>query len=232
MRKSRGKRTETTSLMTNQIDKGHIDYKSELLRKSIHLCSLSIPVFYYFITKELALAILIPLLLFSLLLELGRFYVPSIKNIFNSLFGFLLRKHELDEKKKNLSGASYVFISAVLTILLFPKAIVITAFSALIICDIAAALIGRKFGKHKFLAKSLEGTLAFFVSGILVVIVTPKIEYSITEYIIGIAAIAVGSIAENISYGWADDNLTIPVSIGLTMWILYTLFLPGVSLVL
>jgi len=34
-----------------------IDYKAELVRKSIHLVSLSIPTVYYFITKELALSI-------------------------------------------------------------------------------------------------------------------------------------------------------------------------------
>ena len=52
------------------------------------------------------------------------------------------------------------------------------------------------------------------------------------EYIIGILAVAVGAIAENISYGWADDNLSIPLSVGFVMWGLYYLFLPNMSLVL
>ncbi len=214
------------------VDKGTIDYKNEILRKSIHLCSLSIPIVYYFVTKELALSILIPITIFSAVLDLGRHFFPPLNKLFNLLFGFLLREHEKDNEKKNLSGASYVFISAVVSIILFPKIFVITGFTVLILSDISAALIGRKYGKHKFLAKSLEGTVAFFVVGCFVVLFTPKIEYFLLEYLIGVAAIAVGAISENISYGWADDNLTVPISIGFTMWALYLLLLPGMSLVL
>ncbi len=211
-------------------DNGTIDFKSELLRKSIHLCSLSIPIIYSFITKELALSILIPLTILSVSIDFGRYFIPPLNKTIQKYFGFLLREHETDINKKNLNGASYVFIAATLTLLIFPKIIFITAFAMLIICDSIAALLGRKFGKHKFLAKSLEGTLAFFVFGIIVVFFTPKIEGILLEYIIGIIAGGVGAIVENISYGWADDNLTIPISIGLTMWGLYLLFLPNLVL--
>ncbi len=214
------------------IDHGSIDYKSEILRKLIHLFSLSIPVIYYFITKELALTILVPLTLFSLFLDLGRHFIPALKNFFDRTFGFMMREHEKDDKKKNLSGATYVLISATVGIIIFPKIFFITAFAVLILSDIAAALVGRKYGKHKFLAKSLEGTLAFFVMGCIVVLLTPKIKYDITEYLIGFIAVAVGAIAENISYGWADDNFMIPLSVGFTLWLLYYLFLPGYNLVL
>jgi dolichol kinase len=214
------------------IDRGTIDYKSEILRKSIHLCSLSIPIVYYFITQELALTILIPVAVISLVLDLARYIHPSFSGFFYKIFGFLLRAHEKDNEKRNLNGATYVLIAAVLVVLFFPKVFAVTAFAILIIGDIAAALIGRKFGRHKFLAKSLEGTLAFFVTACIVVIFTPKIEGSFAEYAIGFFAAGIGAIAENISYGWADDNLTIPISIGLTMWILYALFLPNLQLIL
>jgi dolichol kinase len=148
------------------------------------------------------------------------------------MFGFLLRKHELDEKKKNLNGATYVLISALICVFVFPKVLVITAFSILIISDTMAALIGRKFGKHKFLSKSLEGTLAFFISAIIVVLIAPKIEGLFLEYLIGILAAAIAAIVENISYGWIDDNLSIPVSIGLAMWGLYLWWLPHLDLIL
>jgi dolichol kinase len=215
-----------------EIDQGTIDYKSELLRKSIHLLSLSIPIIYYFITRELALKVLIPITFFAVVIDFGRHFSPPLKKTFNLLFGFLLREHEIDSKKRNLSGASYVLIAALICIVLFPKVIFITAFSVLILSDIAAALVGRKFGKHKFLSKSLEGTIAFFVIASIVVVFTPKVNGSFLEYVIGIIAVAVGTISENISYGWADDNLTIPFSISLVMWILYHLIFPGMALVL
>ena len=73
---------------------------------------------------------------------------------------------------------------------------VVTAFAVLIIGDSSAAFIGRKFGKTKFLLKSLEGTLAFFFSSCFVVLLAPKVEGNLTEYVIGIIAVAVGAIAE------------------------------------
>ncbi|MDP4173340.1 MAG: SEC59/DGK1/VTE5 family protein [Bacteroidota bacterium] len=215
-----------------QIDKGTILYRDEVLRKSIHLCSLSIPIIYYFITRQLALIILIPLTLLSVILDLGRHYLPALGNFFYMTFGFMLREHERDSKRRNLNGASYVLVSALVCVLIFPKIFVLTSFSVLIISDTCAALFGRKFGRHKFLSKSLEGTLAFFISACIVVLFSPKIDGRSIEYIIGFVAVAVGAIAENISYGFADDNLTIPLSTGLTMWILYYLLLPGVSLVI
>ena len=216
----------------NRIDNGFIDYKSELLRKSIHLCSLSIPVVYYFISKEEALFVLVPLMVISLILDLGRYFSTYLGNFIYKVFGFLLREHEKDHVKKNLSGATYVLISAVLTIFIFPKVFAITAFAVLILGDIAAALIGRKFGRHKFLAKSLEGTTAFFLVSCMVILISPKITGLAAEYLIGICAVAVGAIVENISYGWADDNLTIPLSVGLIMFLLYSIFLPGMQLTL
>lgn len=209
------------------IDNGTIDFKSELLRKSIHFCSLSIPIIYYYITKEAALSILIPITIISVIIDFGRFFIAPLNAMIQKFFGFLMREHETDSSKRNLNGASYVFIAATLTIWIFPKTIFITAFAMLIICDIVAALIGRRFGKHKFLAKSLEGTLAFFVFAVILTFFTPKVEGIPLEYLIGIIGGAVGAIIENISYGWADDNLTIPLSIGFTMWGLYILLLPG-----
>ena len=214
------------------IDKGTIDYKHELVRKSIHLCSLSIPIIYNFITRELALTILVPLALFSLTFDILRHYHSKIGELFTKFFGFMLRSHETDKKKKSLNGATYVLLSAVIVVFLFPKIIVISAFAVLIIGDIFAALIGRKFGKHKFLFKSLEGTLSFFITSAIVILLTPKITYSATEYFIGFFAVAVGAIVENISQGWADDNLTIPISIGLIMWGLYLVLLPETKLFL
>ena len=215
-----------------QVDNGTIHYKDEILRKLIHLCSLSIPVVYYFIPRSVALVILGIMTAIALFFDLGRYLSSTIGKIFYRFFGFMLRQHELDHKKRNLNGATYVLLSAFICVLIFPKIIVVTAFAILIICDTTAALIGRRFGKHKFLFKSLEGTLAFFLSGVVVVLLSPKIEYRFSEYMIGIVATAFGAIVENVSFGLADDNLVIPVSVGAAMWLLYLLFLPELNLVL
>lgn len=217
--------------MTN-IDNGTINYRDELVRKLIHLFSLSIPVIYYFIPSSTSIKILAALTIFALLIDTGRFVSNSFAKVFYKVFGFLLRKHELDTQNKNLTGATYVLISALICAIIFPKVIFVTAFSILIISDTMAALIGRKFGKNKFLRKSFEGTLAFFVSASIVTFLTPKIIYSPTEYWIGIAGAFVGAIIENVSYGFSDDNLSIPLSVGLTMWGLYAIIFPNLELIL
>jgi dolichol kinase len=213
-------------------DKGNINYRDEVVRKLIHLCSLSIPIIYYFIPKSTAIIILGILTLLAVVLDVSRHFFPVVGKLFNMIFGLILRKHEKDKKKKNLNGATYVFISALLGVIIFPKVLFLTAFPILIISDSTAALIGRKFGKHKFLAKSLEGTLAFFFSASIVVLFTPKLTGSINEYFIGILAAAIGAIVENISFGYADDNLSIPIAVGLSMWLFYILLFPGLSLIL
>ena len=214
------------------IDNGTIHYRDELVRKLIHLFSLSIPIIYYFVSRGEGILILSILTAVALILDLTRYISPSVGKVFYRFFGFLLRKHEVDSRKKNLNGATYVLISALICIILFPKVLFITAFTILIISDTMAALIGRKFGKHKFLSKSLEGTLAFFVSASIVVFFTPKMENLPAEYLIGLIAAAVGAIVENISFGFADDNLAIPISIGFTMWLLYMAIIPELQIVL
>jgi dolichol kinase len=214
------------------IDNGTIHYRDELVRKLIHLFSLSIPVIYYFIPSSTSITILICLTVFALIVDGGRFVSKSFAKVFYKAFGFLLRKHELDKEKKNLTGATYVLFSALICALIFPKVIFVTAFTILIISDTMAALIGRKFGKRKFLRKSFEGTFSFFISASVVVFFTPKVGSYPMEYVIGFIAAFVGAIVENISYGLADDNLTIPISVGLTMWLLYVFIFPNLDLIL
>ncbi len=212
--------------MSEDVHQSSINYRDEVLRKMIHLCSLSIPIIAAKIGYMTSVTILVSLAAFAVIVDLSRYVHPAISKIFYKVFGFMLREHEVDLKKKNLNGATYVLLSALLCLIIFPPKIFATAFSVLIISDSSAALIGRKFGRHKLLAKSLEGTLAFFVSAIIVVFLTPKVNYILTEYIIAFFAVAVGAIVENVSYGWADDNFTIPITIGFIIWGGYLLFLP------
>ena len=205
-----------------------IDYRHEFVRKSIHLVSLSIPIIYYFISKEQALWILGPMTAAFLVTDVGRHYVPSVAQWFYKWFGWLLRRHEQDGNKKRLNGATYVLISACLCVLIFPKIITVTAFAILIISDSTSALIGRKYGKKPFFNKSREGSAAFLISAVLVVLVSPKIQGHPLEFFIGFVGAVIGTVVESLSVR-IDDNLTIPISISAVMWGLYALILPNVD---
>jgi len=204
-------------------------YGSELIRKGIHLSSLSIPIVYYFLSKAGALSILIPVTAVFLVADVARLYHEPSGRLFERAFGFLLRPHERNDRGRHLTGASYVLLSATLGVLIFPKVIAITSFGILIVSDSAAALIGRRYGRHPFMRKSAEGTLAFFVTALAVVAIAPKINYLPQEYLIGGASALLGSLVEAISVG-IDDNVSIPFSIGAAMWILYALFLPALDI--
>jgi len=136
------------------------------------------------------------------------------------VFGKLLRPHELRQDKLLLNGASYVLMSAVLCVLIFPKIIAITAFTILIVSDTAAALFGRKLGKNPFLDKSREGTYAFIISAICVVLVVGLLNNApSTFYLAGSIGSVIGAIVEAGSIRLKmDDNFSIPMTIGGLMW--------------
>ncbi|HUL44069.1 MAG TPA: SEC59/DGK1/VTE5 family protein [Bacteroidota bacterium] len=205
------------------------EYRIEVIRKAIHLCSISIPIVYYLTSRQLALAILIPLTTFCIIADLTRYYSRSFGKFFYGVFGMLLRQHERNDRKKTLNGATYVLIAASLCILVFPKIIAVTAFLILIVSDMTSALVGKRFGRHRFFGKSLEGSVAFFLSAAVVILVTPKISYVTGEYVIGVTAAALGALVEALPLG-IDDNITIPLLVGAALWAAYALWLPGLNL--
>jgi dolichol kinase len=218
-------------------DTATIEYKAELVRKGIHACSLSIPVVYYFISRELALEILAPLTIFFISVDLARYYHKPTAEIFYKIFKWMLRSHEIDERSKRLNGATNVLIAATLCVYMFPKMIFITAFTILIVSDSLAALVGRRWGRRKFFTKSVEGSLAFFLSAVAVVLIVSMLQYDpanetgwragvgVNGYSIwiGIIAAAIGTVVEALPVK-IDDNLSIPISIGTVMWLLYLAF--------
>jgi dolichol kinase len=197
-----------------------ISFTQELLRKGIHLISLSIPVIYIFVDKRTALYILVPLTIFAIAVDLLSKFRNPVRFYLYKYFRRMLRSHET-QNKLILNGASWVLISATLCVLVFPKLLTVVSFTILIISDISAALIGRKYGKHPiFVGKSLEGTLAFIVTAVIVVFVY-GIAFAApwTYFVAGIIAAILGGLIEAISpILKIDDNLSIPVGIGFILW--------------
>ncbi len=200
-------------------------YRTELIRKAIHFCSFAIPIVYFLTPKAVALGLLIPITTMFIVIDIARHYSTPVEEWFYNIFGKLLRRRESDRSKKRLNGATYVLVSATLCVLIFPKLIAITSFIILIVSDMMSALIGRRFGKHRFLGKSLEGSTAFFTSAVLIILLTPKVEYGAGEYIIGVIAAGCGAIVEALPWD-VDDNLTVPLTVGAAMWTGYAVFYP------
>ncbi|HYF03370.1 MAG TPA: dolichol kinase [Patescibacteria group bacterium] len=206
--------------------KADIPYKQELLRKSIHLTSLLIPVLYIPMSKSLALKILIPITLVALLGDVIRHFLSPVQTIVKKYFGAMMRQHELDENRFILNGATYVLLAACVSVIIFPKIIAITAFSILIISDLSAALIGRKFGKRPFFDKSLEGTATFVITAISIVLVIGiNAGAPWTFFLAGAMGGVAGGIIEAAAIKLRlDDNFAIPLTVGSLMWAMDFLF--------
>lgn len=202
-------------------EKNQISYSQEILRKSIHMMSLSIPIVYSQIDKETMLILLSIFTGIFLTGDILSKVSSSFKVIVDKVFGKMMRAHE-KEKKYTLNGASWVFIAALTCLLVFPKLLFITGFSILIISDISAALFGRKFGKHKFLDKSLEGSLAFYISALLVITVIGFLaEMPWTYFAVSYFSAIFATVSEAASKRLRiDDNFSIPFSMGAIMWLL------------
>lgn len=207
-----------------------VDYKNELLRKAIHMCSLSIPIAYIYLPWHVMLMILVPATALVVTADMLRSVNPFFFRLYRRMFGSMLRRHEISLKKWTLNGASWVLISALFCVLVFPRIIAVTALAVLIISDTVAALVGRRFGTWRFNDKSLQGSAAFVLSAFCVIALTPKIAGLWSEYLIAAIAAVIGAVAEVFSFGIIDDNFAIPVAIGCTLWLLYLLVLPGIDI--
>ena len=191
-----------------EIDRLELRY--EVARKAIHLSSLSIPVIYWFISRELALLLLLPLFSGFFLIDLLKNFFTPVSEWYHKTFDSMLRTHELERTKMHLNGATYIVMAALLLVLFFPKIIAVTAFSLVAVSDTLAAIIGKSFGKHRFGQKSIEGSAAFFLSALVVISIVPGLNL-----FIGLIMAATATLTEafmvRIGKFKIDDNLSIPL---------------------
>lgn len=183
----------------------------DIRRKIVHLSTLIIPFGYGIVSKEIALTFLIPFFLCYLFVDLLRHLHPRFALIFQRyFFGKVLRENE----RLNLMGSTYFLFSTIITILLFPKSIAIVSLLILIISDTASGLVGKGIGRIRVFKKTLEGSLAFLLTSILIVWSYPGLDrFSGTLAALGATLIEVSPLA-------LDDNLSIPLVSGSIMFFL------------
>jgi dolichol kinase len=127
-----------------------------------------------------------------------------------------------EEQVKESAMTPYA-ISILLAILTFPKPIALIAIYTLGIADPLSAVVGIRFGRRRFSSgKSLEGSLAFFVATAAVTAAvlhwalpeTPPATLAWASLGVGL----LGAICEGLPVR-IDDNLTIPLAVGFSAWL-------------
>ncbi len=151
-----------------------------------------------------------------ILLDWLRLTRPGLNRVTHAVFGKIMRS----EEKQSLSTASWMFVAAWLTVLLFSREV--AALGAIFVgfADPAASYFGIRFGKAKLpWGKSLEGTLGSFavaaVAGIGFCLIF-GLTHMLALALVGAFAAA---IAEALPLKKIDDNFTIPVIASLAMYL-------------
>ncbi|MFL3024623.1 MAG: diacylglycerol/polyprenol kinase family protein [Candidatus Neomarinimicrobiota bacterium] len=187
----------------------------EYIRKIIHLFSLIIPFGYlYLITdKYVMVQILIVLNIIFLFFDITRHRIVWVQSIFKYFFNNMLRGHE---QRGHLTGATWVIIGSLISILIFTKHVAVIALIFMSLGDTAAGLVGQKFGKHKVGNKTWEGFLAGLIICIIVAINFPFLPLKIS-----LVGALVAMIMELLPIP-LDDNFKIPLGSGAIMMMLST----------
>jgi len=177
----------------------------EIRRKIMHTYPIAIPIGYTYLSKETVLMILIPIGAVYVFCDVFRHFHQGFRGLFDKIFTtHFLREHE----KHGFIGSSYFIFGVLGSIILFPKEAAIASLYILIFCDAAAGIVGSGWGRIRIFKKTLEGSLAFVVAGMIVIAFTMR-----HNLLWGVLAVIGGALVELLPTG-LDDNLTIPLVAG------------------
>lgn len=195
--------------------KNDLTYKEEIFRKLIHLFDSIIPLSLFFFQKDFILNLLIPITFIFISLDFLRHQISYLNKIYLYFFSSVTRNIEKDNNI--LTGASYYLLGCSIVFLLFDNNnLIIASLLIMTISDSFAAIIGIKYGKTKiYHNSSLEGSFAFFLCTLVILnILIPSLN-TLNIIIIGILV----TIVELISTHKVNDNLTIPISSAILIYL-------------
>jgi len=134
-------------------------------------------------------------------------------DLFLRVFAPYLRDYEA----QRLTGASYLLVAATVTIAAFPRDVAVLAISLLAVGDPLARVVRERFGRRRFFGKTVEGFLACLAGGAAAGIVWHYVGLDLQAGTI-IMGVVVASLVQSLPLP-VDDNLSMPVIAGATMWL-------------
>ena len=201
-----------------------ISYVEEIKRKLIHLSSLWMVAATLLLAQKQWIVCLIFAVLLLLTLVLEHDYANGGKYL-GRLYGKLFKKMLRNEVKPGqwiVSGGAPVLAAGLMMNVLFAPVIAASGLAVMLTGDAFAALIGRKFGKHKAVnGKSWEGFFSFIIVGYGAMAAVLAIVGVQERYFLwGIAGVILAAVAELFQKQLkVDDNFSIPLCSGAVLFV-------------
>ncbi|RLF92002.1 phosphatidate cytidylyltransferase [Thermococci archaeon] len=195
--------------------------KVEIKRKALHMTGLSVPIIYYLFGRVVTLSFVITFLIIFLALEPFRVIeelrdrikrklgLPNgVINMTDKEVDSIAREHE----RRGIGAHIYFTVAALIIVYFFPREVAIGSIAVATLGDAMAAIIGKPFGRHRFKnGKSVEGSLAYFLTGLL--ILTPLVGLKMA-----LLGALVGTLAELYELP-PDDNFSNQLAIAIALYI-------------
>lgn len=195
-----------------------------IIRKLWHFLGVMlISLIYYRVSHSTAIQLMALAAALFTTLDLLRKQLPTLNQIMLSLFMPIMRESE----RQNIAGTTYLLNGVLITMLFFPKPIVLLTLLLLGTADPMASFVGLKYGRDKIFGhKSLQGCLAAFLVSTVIVFVFFLITNTMTDRIMIVSLLAglVSTFSELIPLQKIDDNFTFPLFCATGLWGIYYLF--------
>ena len=126
--------------------------------------TIAFALYQWLLSREQALALLGAVAVPAIGLEFGRKLSPRLNDfLVDRVFGIISRPKE----RHTVNSATWYLMALILTCALFPKNAVLLAVLILGYADPIASVVGKRWGTFKIRGqKSLQGTLAFYVTSV------------------------------------------------------------------
>ncbi len=185
-------------------------------RKLFHITAGSvIPVIYLYsgLSKSEAVMLLFPFVFSGLIFE----YFRLLNKKFSDFIHKHLRRLFKSDEYSRINSSVTLLLGCFITVLYFDKKTAIASMFILSIADPVACLAGIKLGRLKIGPKTLEGSLAFFLTALIILVFFFSLKTALTGAFLC-------ALTELLIRPPADDNLLLPPVCAFHLMILQVLF--------
>lgn len=189
---------------------------SLFLRKFIHCTALLYALIVFLFGQNILQIVLYLVLAFFILWD--GFVVHRLLKVpaFNK---WLIKIYKTKELNSKVSGATYLALALLLINYTLPEYIVIASIFTISFCDASANIIGKYYGRHHLVSgKTLEGSMAFLVCGVLLSFIF-AVSFNVSV-IVFIVAMIFATLAELFSNKLRiDDNFFVTIVFSLMCYL-------------